>query len=345
MKHTFLIPKSERLALLKRLLIVWGVALVIAFLQWVASGYAPERLSVYLVYSYAISSSIWFFNDPCRYFFRGQQAKNWYSLPFLVVGCLLGYGLGTWIGDAYAGWSTWNLWALAPAKFAGLLGGSVLISAAFVAYFIQRSKAERMARETTEAQLRLLQSQLEPHMLFNTLANLRALVGQDDAQAQAMLDRLIDFLRTTLQASRQSHHSLQQEFACLNDYLSLMQMRMGQRLKFKLNLPTELAQHPIPTLILQPLVENSIRHGLEPQIEGGTVEVNAAWQGQRLCLSVQDDGLGFQEHAPTLGTSFGLSHVRQRLHTLYGKQAQLHMTNLPAGACVTLLLPAHEDTP
>ena len=89
MKHTFLIPKSERLALLKRLLIVWGVALVIALLQWVASGYASERLSVYLVYSYAISSCIWFFNDPCRYFFRGQQAKNWYSLPFLVVGCLL----------------------------------------------------------------------------------------------------------------------------------------------------------------------------------------------------------------------------------------------------------------
>lgn len=339
-----LIPKSERRALLKRLLIVWGMALVIAFMQWVGSNYAQDRLKIYLVYSFAISSCVWFFSDPCRYFLRGSRAKAWYNVPFLVAGSVLGYLLGTFIGDSYAGWSTFDLWTSAPAKFASLLMASAAISAAFAAYFMQRSKAERLERESTEAQLRLLQSQLEPHMLFNTLANLRALMVQDATLAQAMLDRLIDFLRATLQASRHSHHSLQHEFACLADYLSLMRMRMGQRLAFSLELPPELAQRHIPSLILQPLVENSIRHGLETKVEGGSVRISAFLDKQQLCLCVQDNGLGFQDQPTTPGTSFGLNHVRQRLHTLYGARAQLHITSNEAGTHVRLQLP-DEITP
>lgn len=337
------IPKSDRQALLKRLLIVWGVALIIALMQWFASGYALEGLKISLVYSYAISSCIWFFSDPCRYFFKARSAQAWFSLPFMVMGCLLGYVLGTYIGDSYAGWSTLDLWHLAPAKFAGLLISSIAISTGFVLYFKQRSKAERIERESTEAQLRLLQSQLEPHMLFNTLANVHTLIAQDSTQAQAMLARLIDFLRATLQASRQSHHSLQREFDCLTDYLSLMQMRMGSRLAFTFDLPPELAQRQIPSLILQPLVENSIRHGLEPKIEGGTVNISALLIGQHLCLRVQDNGLGFQEQATTQGTSFGLSHIRQRLHTLYGTHAQLDIASDDSGACVSLTLPPEES--
>ncbi len=335
------IPKRERQALLKRLLVVWCVALIIALMQWVAANYAVEKLTIYLVYSYSISTCVWFFSDPCRYLIKGEQAKSWLNLPFLAVGSVLGYALGTWIGDSYAGWSTFDLWRFAPAKFAGLLVGSAFISAAFVAYFKQRSKAERIEREKTEAQLRLLQSQLEPHMLFNTLANLRVLMAHDVAQAQTMLDNLIGFLRTTLQASRQTHHSVQAEFACLSDYLQLMQIRMGNRLRFRLDTSNDAATQLIPSLILQPLVENSIRHGLEPKVQGGELRISAQVLRQRLCLQVKDSGMGFEALSNAPSASYGLSHVRQRLHTLYGAEAELRIEDTPTegGACVTLTIP------
>ena len=101
-------------------------------------------------------------------------------------------------------------------------------------------------------------------MLFNTLANFRALIGTDPARATHMLDSLIDYLRAKLQASRATHHSLQNEFDRLGDYLALMQVRMGPRLTCALDLPAELADQLVPTLLLQPLVENAIKHGLEP---------------------------------------------------------------------------------
>lgn len=173
-------------------------------------------------------------------------------------------------------------------------------------------------------------------MLFNTLANLRVLIGQDVAQAQTMLDQLIDFMRATLQASRQSHHSLQQEFAFLADYLGLMQIRMGQRLAFTFNVPSDLAQVQIPSLILQPLVENSIRHGLEPLVKGGRIHMSAYTAGAYLCLCVQDNGAGFVQTADHT-TLFGLSQVRQRLQTLYSTAAELVIdTPAQGGACVTV---------
>lgn len=334
------IPDAQRIALLKRLRIVWCVALVIALMQWAVTDYSLERLKTSLVYSYAISTLCWFFCDPCRYLIRGTREQDGYNVPFMLIGCLLGYVLGTGVGDWYTGRSTLDLWAMAPAKFAGLLLGSMAISAAFAAYFFQRIKAERMEREYTEAQLRLLHSQLQPHMLFNAMANLRVLISQDVVKAQAMLDQLTDFLRASLQASRQTHHSLQQEFAFLADYLGLMQVRMGRRLVFCFNMPGELAHLQIPSLILQPLVENSIRHGLDPLVEGGTVQIGAYIAGNHLCLRVQDNGAGFQ-HAAAQAASFGLSQVRQRLHTLYSMQAALEIYSPPqGGACVTVKIPS-----
>ncbi len=155
-----------------------------------------------------------------------------------------------------------------------------------------RAAAATAQRQAAEHQLRLLQSQLEPHMLFNTLANLRVLIGIDPPRAQAMLDRLIAFLRATLAASRAGTHSLADEFARLDDYLALMAMRMGARLQPVLTLPPALAALPVPPLLLQPLVENSIRHGLEPKVEGGRIEVSAALEGGQLLLTVLDSGVG-----------------------------------------------------
>ena len=157
-------------------------------------------------------------------------------------------------------------------------------------------------------------------MLFNTLANLRALIGTEPARATVMLDHLIDYLRATLSASRAIRHSLADEFDRLQDYLALMQVRMGSRLAYTLDLPPELATQAVPTLLLQPLVENAIKHGLEPKIEGGSVAVSARREGENIVLDVTDNGVGLED-----GTGFGLAQVRERLQATYGSQAAIYL--------------------
>ncbi len=205
-----------------------------------------------------------------------------------------------------------------------------------------RAQAQTAQREAAENQLRLLQSQLEPHMLFNTLANLRVLITLDPVRAQAMLDHLIAFLRATLNASRTTLHPLSAEFAHLADYLALMAVRMGPRLVVQLNLPDELATVQVPPLLLQPLVENGIKHGLEPQVDGGRIEVTARQVGDRLHLDVRDTGAGLGATPASTGTAFGLEQVRARLATLYGARATLVLQAAADAEGGTL---AHIDMP
>jgi sensor histidine kinase YesM len=204
--------------------------------------------------------------------------------------------------------------------------------------------AESAQRQAAETRLKLLESQLEPHMLFNTLANLRALIALDPARAQAMLDRLIDFLRATLGASRAPLHPLSAEFSRLADYLALMKIRMGDRLRVELDLPEALAATPVPPLLLQPLVENAIKHGLEPKRGSGVIRVQAAIEGDELVLRVADTGVGPQmaSAAATAGTGFGLTQVRERLDTLFGAGASLQLAPGPVetgGTVATLRWP------
>ena len=189
--------------------------------------------------------------------------------------------------------------------------------------------------------MKLLESQLEPHMLFNTLANLRVLIALDPPRAQAMLDQLIAFLRATLSASRVGRHALGAEFSRLADYLALMQVRMGARLQTRLDLPDALATAPVPPLLLQPLVENAIRHGLEPAVAGGRIEIGALRDGGMLVLRVRDTGVGLAAPAGE-GTRFGLQQVRERLATLYGERASLTLEaagDAEGGTLATVRLP------
>jgi LytS/YehU family sensor histidine kinase len=189
-----------------------------------------------------------------------------------------------------------------------------------------------------EARLKLLETQLEPHMLFNTLANLRALIGIDPARAQHMLDHMIAYLRATLDASRATTHPLQREVDRLRDYLELMAIRMGPRLAFTLDLPGDLANVRVPTLLLQPLVENSIQHGLEPKVEGGRIAVRAAREGDTLVLTVDDTGVG-DAHGASSGNGFGLAQIRERLVALHGERARLDFRTDSTGAHARITLP------
>ncbi|MEO8279162.1 MAG: histidine kinase [Ideonella sp.] len=203
-----------------------------------------------------------------------------------------------------------------------------------------RSEAQRLA---AEAQLRLLQSQLEPHMLFNTLANLRSLIDEDPKLAQTMIDQLITYLRSALAASRTELVPLRQEFLQLRAYLEIMALRMGSRLSFGLDLPEALQNLAVPPMLLQPLVENAIRHGLEPKVGGGRIDVQARSGATGVEISITDSGLGLPADSgggdastdPTSG--YGLQHVRDRLAAVYGASASLTLERqLPHGVCATV---------
>jgi signal transduction histidine kinase len=258
--------------------------------------------------------------------------------PGGVVCILLGPALGQALADAITGFSSPPIFNLASRSSQVTLIISLGVMLSFVALISTRERlasaraqAEAAERAAAENQLRLLQSQLEPHMLFNTLANLRVLIGLDAAAAQQMLDRLIAFLRATLEASRTTAHPLATEFERVADYLALMAIRMGPRLQVRLDLPAALAAQPVPPLLLQPLVENAIRHGLEPHVAGGRLEVSARAEGGQLLLEVRDTGVGLAAAAAhgTPGTRFGLAQVRERLATLHGARAGLVLE--PAG--------------
>jgi LytS/YehU family sensor histidine kinase len=188
-------------------------------------------------------------------------------------------------------------------------------------------------KHVDEARLKLLETQLEPHMLFNTLANLRALIGVDPNRAQAMLDHMIAYLRATLNASRATSHSLQAEFDRIQDYLELMAIRMGPRLRFTLDLPGALAQAKVPSLLLQPLVENAIQHGLEPKVGGGEIRVTARREGDTVVIEVCDTGVGLSGDGPASGKGFGMTQVRERLAALYGDRASIEFGNGDGNGC------------
>ncbi len=304
-----------------------------------------------LVYSLCIGGSIQLLVESGRHGMsawrrRGGHAdaslrNNWPGWPFMapwvVFSAVGGYVLGSLLADALIGSQRQQLlFSANPRALALVLWVSVAVAAATTYFFYARGRMATLAASTeaarraaAESQLLLLQSQLEPHMLFNTLANLRALIGVAPAQAQAMLDHLIAYLRGTLQATRQPTHALGAEFERVADYLALMAVRMGPRLNVALDLPAALRELPVPTLLLQPLVENSIKHGLEPKLDGGRIEVSAEREGGTLVLCVRDTGLGLAEGAAVgqgSGQGFGTTHVRERLAALFGGAASLTLS-------------------
>lgn len=353
-----------RLAVRKSAIVLVAAVVVATMLTAIRN----DSFAANLIYSVCSAFSIWFFIEVgLRAIVRWRRSRaatgspaaistsRWppltWVLPWVVIATMLGYEMGVALGNALLGEHAEGLGLFATNPRAPAICLLLSLAASTVVTFWWfacarlaelRAHAESAQRVATETQLKLLEAQLEPHMLFNTLANLRVLIGVDPVRAQAMLDRLIAFLRATLNASRAGMQPLSAEFGRVADYLALMAIRMGPRLNVQLDLPAHLRDVAVPPLLLQPLIENAIQHGLEPKVEGGRLEVAARNEAGTLILTVRDTGVGLSEAAATSGTRFGLAQVRERVAGLYGERAAVHLGPAPdaeGGTLARIALP------
>ena len=307
-----------------------------------------------LVFSLCIGTLAWLFIDGTRMLLWGEDKPP--GLLFLGM-TLLALLLAQMAGSALAAWllsmpahpvlptgSGHAASILLFSVLAGLTATWFFWNRGRLAFLQAQAEAEKarvagIERQAMQAQLQMLQAQIEPHMLFNTLANLQGLIAIDPPRAQLLLEQLIAYLRATLKSSRAAATTLAEEFSLMDAYLGLMAIRMGERLAYRLELPPALAGLEIAPMLLQPLLENAIRHGLEPKIEGGRIDVSAARDGVHLRLTVRDTGLGLDAPA-SHGTGFGLDNIRQRLLALYGPDASLTLAgNTPCGTVAIITIP------
>lgn len=201
--------------------------------------------------------------------------------------------------------------------------------------------------ELTEARLQALQTQLQPHFLFNTLNSISAHIREQPAVADEMVSNLADLLRATLEQEQEPETTLENELRVLGFYLEIQRVRFGERLRLELIVPPELRDALVPTFILQPLVENAIQHGIGQHSEDGVVTVQASRTGDRLQLRVADNGGGLPPSLPPAPVEgIGLGNTRTRLRTLYGEQCRLDLHRSTAGGmCVGLEIPWHRALP
>ena len=205
----------------------------------------------------------------------------------------------------------------------------------------EQASAQQTAteKELTVAKLSLLHAQVEPHFLYNTLASAQYLTRSDPAKADQMLGHLISYLRHSLPRTEDALSTLGEELERARAYLEILRIRMGERLAVQIQVPEALKSTPMPPRMLQTLVENAIKHGLEPVTGGGTIWILAREADGKVAVTVADDGRGFGESAG--GTGIGLKNVRERLRLAYGEAASFAIVaNFPKGVAATLTVPA-----
>jgi hypothetical protein len=239
-------------------------------------------------------------------------------------------------------WFTSFVWLLIMALFGtkALMGGKKRAEAEMQS---ANAVAEResMQRQLSEARMQAMQAQVEPHFLFNTLASVEHLIETDPPRASAMQRTLIQYLRAVIPQMRDANltTNLGRELDMVKSYLDLLKMRMEERLTVVMQVPDGLRSAAFPPMMLQSMVENAIKHGLECKAEGGHLAVTAEIVDSRLRVTVADDGVGFGV-VPSKGTGLGLSNIRERLKLLHGEAGQLHIAaNIPSGVIATIEIP------
>lgn len=311
-----------------------------------------------LIYAYVIGSCIWLLAKLLAQWIAAWLSPWLIQLSAVCCGLWLGFQLVGLLGlpAANVSWSNltnlhWQQLLQSP-DWRSLLV-TLLICSAAAGFFLlryqslqyrtlleqeKRQRAELQQAETS-AQLKLLQAQIEPHFLFNTLANVQGLITADPAQAKHMLEQLNIYLRASLQRTRRQLVTLADELELVEALIGIARIRLGDRFSYRLQIPAELSSLPLPPLLLQPLVENALRHGIEPMLAGAHLQI-IGWQQQGICyLQVKDNGPGLPVNGnpPPHGTGVGLLNVRQRLHQLYGANGRLELSTSPEGGFIAEL--------
>ena len=272
----------------------------------------------------------------------------------IAMALLIGTTVGSLLGAVASGWSPSiffeNYGLFFQILFLSVMFGAIITYIITSRYRIVASEAqvqeEKIKRLTSEkkaaeAHLKLLQAQIEPHFLFNTLSNVLSLLDTNPSRGKSMLVDFIQYLRASLSKIRQENATLGQEMEMIQAYLSIFKVRMGDRLQYEIDLPKHMEAIPIPSMLIQPLVENAIKHGLEPKVEGGEIRISGTETDGFLHLEVVDTGLGFKGERES---GVGLSNIRERLVSLYGNRARLILKeNLPQGLKATIEVPHGES--
>ena len=300
-----------------------------------------------LIVCFTIAATIHGLFDAARWLLRGRPPVSaWapWQRSLLFGGVpILGLVLGWPVGMALAGMNllAWLGQANGSRTVAGSVVLSVLISFAMHHWFAAKARQAEAERRATEAQLKLLQGQIEPHFLFNTLAGVVSLIEVDPPQARRLLQAFTDYLRSALGALRSEAAPLDDELGLVQQFLVLMQARMEDRLRWRIDASAEARAVQLPPLLVQPLVENAIRHGLEPSLDGGELVVTARRAADRLTIEVRDTGVGPDPDHPRRrpGQGLALANLRERLAARYGDAARFSVAAATPGTLARIELP------
>lgn len=326
--------KTPLLAIALLLLFNTAIAALLTVIEFGAG------FRINLIFSQCIGCCIALVNSPLI-LRLAPGWKRWLALAVaLPVSVMLGIVLAHPLADMPFEWSK-QLWqSLAIGMMFAVIGSGVFLLAEHIHRLDdevrrRRIAAEEQARRETEARLKLLQAQIEPHFLFNTLANVGSLIDSDPPRARRLLDHLNDWLRLALARTRGNQSSLDDELKLLENWLQILAVRFGARLRWTISADAEVRRCALPPMLLQPLLENAVKHGIEPKVGGGCVRIIADIDRNSMRITVNDDGMGLGTDASLTGT--GLDNVRARLQLLYGEAGRLHLGNNPTGGVTAVL--------
>ncbi|MUL15806.1 sensor histidine kinase [Aliivibrio fischeri] len=337
--------KETILQLVKSLLITTVFCVVIAMMTsniWPSPFYEHIIISLGYGYSAVLCSFVLESNFP--------TLKKAYST---VLAMMLSITLGTfhaslWL-NKYEDFAT--LEALQPIVLLGLIFTAICFyyfhaaektMLAEQALALSKRKQLEQEKALVLSQLSQLQSQIEPHFLFNTLANISALIELDSNKAKLMLEKLTDLLRGSLKTNRNPLITVEQEIELLNAYLSIQQIRLGDRLTYEIDNQI-IEPISLPPLLIQPLVENAITHGIEPRAQGGQLMVQFKQENNQFIVVISDNGIGLKSVSPSKGHGMSLNNIKQRLHDLFDGSASVRITeNKDGGVNAELAIPSDQ---
>ncbi|MCE4935221.1 sensor histidine kinase [Aliivibrio fischeri] len=335
--------KETIMQLVKSLLITTVFCVVIAMMTsniWPSPFYEHIIISLGYGYSAVLCSFVLENKVP--------TLKKAYST---VLAMMLSITLGTfhaslWL-NKYEDFAT--LEALQPIVLLGLIFTAICFyyfhaaektMLAEQALALSKRKQLEQEKALVLSQLSQLQSQIEPHFLFNTLANISALIELDSNKAKLMLEKLTDLLRGSLKTNRNPLITVEQEIELLNAYLSIQQIRLGDRLTYEID--NQIVEPiSLPPLLIQPLVENAITHGIEPSAQGGQLMVQFKQENNQFIVVISDNGIGLESASPSKGHGMSLNNIKQRLHDLFDGSASVRITeNKDGGVNAELTIPS-----